>query len=213
MSITVKIEGVEPGLLMNSLGGYGADLPPEVKKKGIRDIRQWYEHDKEAARSWEAENGAYRMAKGKQQGGKTPFCIPLDVIWGCFLCSMGGYKVKVGGKSKPAKGIFPSIFNVAEQEIVLTDRKGKPLYEFTETVTKMVRVPPRTGGRIPRTWGRLFPWFAEFTFQTINATSEQIEVGKEVLVYGGTFVGIMDGRPGLKRFNYGRFEVTGWEVK
>lgn len=215
MICKVRLKGIAPGLLMNSLGGYGKSVPDEIKKKGIKDLKGWYEIDKPGAMSWEAENGAYRMSTPIGPDNKLhALCITQDVLWGCFLKGCAGFKVKIGGKNTSANYVFPSVLSLNETEIPLTDEQNVPLTRFTDQVTKIVRIPPGPkGARVPKTWGRLFPWFANFSIQTTqNVNQDHLKCAKEVLVYSGTFQGIMDGRPGLRHFNFGRFEVEQFVV-
>ena len=81
-------------------------------------------------------------------------------------------------------------------------------------VTKFVRIPPRTGARVMKSWGVIFPWNANFTFNASGKSSNDVlSIAKEVLVSGGQLQGLMEGRPGLRHFGYGQFDVTKWEVK
>jgi hypothetical protein len=215
MIIKAQLKGLEPGLLMNSLGGYGKGVPKEMRDKGIKDLKSWYEIDKAGAQMWEAENGAYRMSTPVEPGGKVhSFCVTQDVLWGCFLKGCSSMKVKIGGRSMSAKTVFASILAPTAFEFPIVDSSDVPLTKFTDTITKIVRIPPGPkGARVPKTWGRLYPWFCNFSLKTRTAVSrDALDKAREVFEQSGIFQGMMDGRPGLQHFNFGCFEVSKWVV-
>ena len=207
MDVKVSLRGLEPGLMMNSLGRYGADIPDQVKKSGIKTLRNWYETDPTAAKAWEAETGSYRSEDGV-------LCIPRDVLWACFVRACSGYKVKVGGKNMTANNVFPSVLNFSPHEVHLYDDKGKPITKIESIETKFVNVPPGPRGvKVPKSWAVIFPWNAEFIITAEDTcTSDHLTVAQIIMEHAGKYMGLMDGRPQLKRFNYGRFDVVGWEV-
>ena len=206
MIIKVGLEGMEPGLMMNSLEAYGKDIPKKIREKGIKSLNEWVGVNKAEAQAWMAETSQYRSEK-------SGLHIPLDVISGCFLKACSGFKVKVGSTKKSANAIFPAVFFFREHEIPLLGADGKRIDKYTHTISKFVRVPPRTGARVPKTWAGVYPWTAEFSIDCgPTVTLEHLEVAQEVFTFAGLYVGIMDGRPSLKRFNYGRFKLSKWDV-
>lgn len=208
MQVHCKIRGIEPGLMMNSLNGYGQDIPKEIKAKGIKTLGAWYETDRSAAEKWAADFSQYYSDRLKC------LVIPQDVISGAFLKACSGIKVKIGSRNHSANTIFPSVLTFNQTETPLLDLDGKPITKYTHVINKFVRVPPRTGARVPKTWAGVYPWQAEVVIDCAPSMSKgHIDTAKEVMVIAGQYVGIMDGRPALKRFNYGRFDVIGWEVK
>ena len=218
--IHVRIKGLEPGLMPNSLNGYGNDeVPKEIKAKGVKDLKQWYAIDKPAAGMWAAYRGAYMLptdntwdaATGRWTKNEGMY-IPRNVLWSCFILGCRDFKVKIGSSRKSAAVIMPIVFNIKETAIPLFDKDRRPIKEFTGRYDDHVKVPPRTGARVPKTWGIIYPWWAEFTLKINQAASaDTLKLAKEIFDYAGTYLGIMDGRPGLRRgFSNGQFKVETW---
>lgn len=209
MNAKITILGLEPGIAMHSLRGYGEDVPENIKKEGIKDLKGWYELRRNEAAEWQAEMGAYRNADGY-------FIIPREVLWSCFIESCSGYKLKVGGKNSAANKFYASMVSIREPEIVLLDvSTGKPLKKFGSLWTTFVRIPPRTGSRVLHTRGIVYPWKAEFIMDADDlCTRDQLNTVENILDQSsGRFFGIMSARPQLKKFNYGRFEVSSFDIE
>lgn len=213
--VDFTIQGREPGLLMNGLDSMGLKFPEELKKRGIKDLRHWLEVEPEAARHWDAESHSYRQTTtGDEARGKRPLVIPGHVLMACWREACSGGKIKLGGKNVPLMRVLPASIRISTLEAPLLDSKLKAIYECTSLKSMFVRIPPRTGARVLKTWFNIFPWKAKFTAETVapECTPDQLDAFKTVLEQAGIYQGIMDGRPGLRRFNYGTFEITEWEI-
>lgn len=207
MKIHVEIEGLEPGLMMNGLGGYGATIPEEMKDKGIKDLKSWYDSDVNAAREWEAEQKAYRNEKGE-------LIMPTDVLWGTIMNACKGYKIKISGKNTAARMVIPVMFKIKEKEFPIYNGTSskKPATDY-EIEFKIARVPPRTGARVPKAWPLIFPWRISFGFEcSPNVSVSHAKDFKRIVEYACEFCGFMDGRPGLGHFSYGTARITEWTV-
>lgn len=213
--VDFTIQGREPGLLMNGLDSMGLKFPEELKKRGVKDLKHWIEMEPENARRWDAESHSYRQTTTTDAPReKRPLVIPGHVLMACWRQACSGLKIKLGGKNVPMMRILPASIRISTLEAQVLDLKGKPRFDCTELKSMFVRIPPRTGARVLKTWFNVFPWKAEFTAETVapECMPDQLEAFKTVLEHGGIYEGIMDGRPGLRRFNYGTFEITEWKI-
>lgn len=207
LRVQVEITGDKRGCLPNNLKNYGGTIPQEIRESGIKDIGHWYETQPDKAKEWQAEGGSYRDEDGN-------FHIPKHMMWACWLRGASGMKVKLGGKSTAIGSIIAGSISIDQAEIVMIDSKNKPITKFDDLVTMMVRVPPRTGSRVPKTWGRITGWSARFTVTAEeNVTLDHLAVFHEALKAAGQFHGIFDARPGLRKFDYGKFTVKTWKVE
>lgn len=145
-----------------------------------------------------AEKAAYRTAAGE-------LYVPGAAI--ARMLREGGAAHKQRGSRKSLKYVIPSAVLVPEDQIVLRDREGNPLTHF-EVDSRPV-VIPSTKGRVMRHRPRLNPpWCLEFPL-VINDDVMEPSLIHQLLVEGGTTLGLLDYRP-EKGGPFGTFAVVSW---
>ena len=122
---------------------------------------------------------------------KKGFYIPKHALRACLI--NGGKKVKIGrgAASKLLEAIL--IFDNDKYFLGIKD------YKIMQDV---VRIPPKTGGRVIQYWVVIEKWQCKFS-ATILDDLFPIDGIKESIQFAGMYNGLLDGRP-----EYGRFELT-----
>ena len=145
----------------------------------------------------EAEKVCYRNAEGG-------LWFPGAAI--TRLLREAGAAHKQVGSRKSIKFVVPSAILVAEEQIPFHDDDGQPITEFE--VDSRAVVIPATKGRVMRHRPRLNNWCATFDLE-VDEDVLEAEVVHQLLVEGGTKIGLGDFRP-EKGGPFGRFRVVTW---
>jgi 3D (Asp-Asp-Asp) domain-containing protein len=194
MYYDIAIEGMPPGIIMNSCAGM-TENALDPKKQSIK--RQSPEA--------EAESVAYRLppAKGFKRG---ELYIPSRCIMAAILNVSAQYKIKVGGNKKPSKKFIAGCSNIVPENIGL----GVESYEVH-------RSPCVIGSaRVVKAHPRILPWQARFQLHFYDNDPVASDVGQAIEVFveemlgmAGSIAGLLDNRPSSpkKPGNHGRFRV------
>lgn len=107
------------------------------------------------------------------------------------------------------RGLYPYLQGavlIMEEEVSLC-RDGQPILERDFIHERWGRIPPKTGAlALLRNPGIHAGWEGQFTF-LVGDDGIDPDMVRQALASGGALRGIGNGRP-----EFGRFEVTGWEV-
>jgi hypothetical protein len=127
---------------------------------------------------------------------------PATHLFGCLVNAGNSFKIKGKGKSTYSK-LFGSSLNITPEAIIHKNPKWE---EFVTTA-----INPATKGRMIVKRPMFTSWELSFNIEILD---DDIDVStiKEVLDYGGRYVGIGDWRPD-KKGKYGQFMVTKFKEK
>lgn len=181
-TINVIVEGVTP-LLMHSAQAM-------LKKESTKNPTKQYD-DK-----IEAEKVAYRNKK-KQ------LIVPSRCLKACFI--NGASWRKFGKKS--AKPIVAGCTRISPIEIILLDKKDKPMTKYEIDLRTVVIQK----ARIVRSRPRLDYWKLKFEIIYDERIIKDAEILKLILEESGQRIGLLDNRP-QKFGENGCFEITEWKV-
>ncbi len=129
----------------------------------------------------DAYNRAYKDEKG--------YYIPRQAIKACLV--EGGKKVKVGRGA--ASKLMKAIFHVNKEKVYLN---GKSKADIMKDV---VRIPPKTGGRVMQYWVYFPKWDIKFD-ATLVDDRFPVDAVENSFVEAGIYAGLLDGRPDFGRF-------------
>lgn len=153
--------------------------------------------------------------KSKRQTGVTKEKDPKDKLYiadgkiytpashfeGMFVNAAKNFKVRGKGKSTYSK-LAGSAIAVLPAAIIHKHQEY--------TIFRTTAVNPTTKGRMIVDRPMMTTWALDFTVRVLD-DEFPIEVVKEILDYGGTYVGIGDWRPDRKG-KYGKFIVTAFKL-
>lgn len=181
----VRIEGVDPGLLMHKFSATTeAELAPGKVKKSQKRILSAEE---------EAEEAAYRL-----NGPESELCQPAEHVYQAMCKTASQFQIKGRGKKTykdAAKG------NLAiEPEYI---PHGQTEYRID---TRPVRIQR---SRILRSRPLLSSWALEFTIRVLDEDELPDQIVNAILVKAGQTTGIGDYRPRFGRFMVTQFEEVG----
>jgi hypothetical protein len=124
---------------------------------------------------------------------------PSEHFERCFQTAALNFNLK--GKSTYHTIIKSAVIIEPEQILHKPNTKVEPM-------TSVVRIPPGPkGSRVPMTRAVIKKWELEFTMKVLDERIN-FDVLKEIVAYGGMFVGIGAWRPKYGRFDLVKFEVV-----
>jgi len=125
---------------------------------------------------------------------KVGYYIPAEALRKCF--TLGAAKVKVKGLTK---GLLEAVLAIEPCPFVPLIGELSGLHEA------VVRIPPRTGGRVVKYWPFFENW--EVSFNLVLLDDRILEsVMKTCIQEAGMLLGLLDGRPVWGRFGIENFE-------
>ena len=122
---------------------------------------------------------------------------PATHLVGCLINAAKSFQIR-GKKRATYSKLFGSSINIVPDAIV------HKIQDWDEFVTTAVN--PNTRGRMIVKRPQLNEWELSFTIQVLDDSIAE-DVVKEILDYGGRYVGIGDWRPD-KKGKFGQFMVT-----
>ena len=184
--IEVEIEGMSD-LLMNSPKSMmeQKDISEGNKPKKIKYISEE-----------EAEKRAYRTKKGE-------LYIPNYCVKACILNASAGYKF---GKKKSAKPIIAGNSKIEPEEIIIVDKKGRPMKKY-DIDERTVVLQGRGNPRVVRARPRIKDWKAKFRIIYNTVIIDDPKIFFAILEEAGVRTGIGDWRP-QKYGEFGTFNVS-----
>lgn len=143
----------------------------------------------------EAELGTYLDDEGE-------LVFPTIAVRNALYAAASGRKIRVNGTRTARSGLAGVI--PTSEFMPLMNGDGKQATDF-EVDTRFVRVPPRTGARVPRSRPKFSPWSLEFEIDYDENLIDARSIAELAEIAGKT-VGLGDYRP-EKAGTFGRFEV------
>jgi len=183
--IKIRIRGMGEGILMHS--------PKGMLNQKLATKNPAKNYDPKV----DAENVTYRTQKGE-------LMIPVRCMKKCFLNASSFFKI---GKHS-AKQVLSGYTSIEPFEIILRDKKGKPLKNY-EIDLRPVNVQR---AKIIRARPLIRNWEADFImiYDENIISKEALEMLKEIFVDSGKRIGILDNRPQTLGDN-GKFELIYWK--
>lgn len=182
--VKITVEGITP-LLFNRFNqaSIEGDSPgkPGTKKRSGAVLKNDYTEK------------LYRLPDGK-------IYTPANHITGCLINAGKNFKIMGKGKASYSK-LLGSVVEVEDEALI---HKIQDYDSFTTTA-----VNPMTKGRIVITRPIMRKWSFDFVLK-IADDGLPANIVKQILDYGGLYVGIGDWRPD-KKGKYGKFMVTKFE--
>jgi hypothetical protein len=123
------------------------------------------------------------------------FYVPAMALRACII--NGAKKVKVGKYA--ASKIAEAIFRFEKDKFYFSKHDD---YKIMQDI---VRIPPKTGARVPQKWVILENWELPFSITVLEDTFQDKAV-EEAIHYAGLYYGLLDGRPMLGTFTLEKFE-------
>lgn len=164
--IEVELEGTSPILQHSAL--YMVEEQNKVKKS-----------TKQYDNKVEAEKVCYRNSK------KELF-VPSIALKGCMINGAAWFKFGKRG----AKGIIAGACRIEQRELILLDKKGKPITKY-EIDLRPVNVMDK---RIIRARPRIDEWTLRFNL-IYNEAIVEVDTLKAIMEESGQRVGLLDNRP------------------
>ena len=183
-TVTVTIQGMPPGLLMNSKRLMEADGGEGKKPK--RTPEQ------------EAELHCHWMP-GK---GKKHLALPWASLYKCICAAASEFKAKGRGTKRMTNLVAASIS--CDQDFISIGTSDYEVYQ------EWVRIPPRTGAMVKIARPRIRAWEATFTMM-VDDEKYDVNMLREIIEEAGKTVGLGPWRPSLKG-PYGKFVITAFKV-
>jgi len=177
--IEIEIEGTGEGLLMHSAQGM-------VQQTAQKNPAKNYDAKKDA------EKVAYRTKKGE-------LYIPSRCMKACLLNAASWYKF---GKNS-AKAILAGCTRIEEPEIVLLDKKNKPIKDYEIDLRPVVV----QRARIIRSRPIIKEWKIKFTLLYNEGLISDTTIINKILEESGQRIGLLDNRP-QKYGENGTFKVN-----
>jgi len=171
----------------------------EVKIRGDRlmTAKQTEEEGKRKKKTYSAEDAKKRLYI---EDGKYVF--PSTYI--SAVLREAGKNFKYEGKRSYA-GMIRAMIRVNPTWILISPQKF-------EAYESYVRIPPRTGARVLSYRPLFRDWSAEFEITLLDDDIHADQI-KEILEYGGKFLGVGDGRPEFGQFIIEKFQVASGEQR
>ena len=138
----------------------------------------------------EAYDRTYKDEEGR-------YYVPARCIKMCIL--EGGKRVKVGRRN--ASTDLKAIMFIDGNKVILQHDEEPKVHE------DVVRVPPRTGGRVTKYWVYFESWSLEFNLVLFDDRFP-LDGLKNSIMEAGLYAGLLDGRPDWGRFQLSSFEVV-----
>lgn len=184
--IAVTIKGVSPQLMNQlTLEAYEASKKGGKGTRGTKGDTTSPEHKQK-----EFENAQYRTSDKKHL-----LYTPSEHLEKCL--EVAGSSFKFEGKKMYGKILCGGII-IEQEQIIHKIQQVEPFGKF-------VRIPPKTGPKVYKYRAKLPKWELDFIINVLN-DGINFDALKDILTYGGSYVGIGDWRP-----KYGRFEVIKFE--
>jgi len=180
--IRVTINGMPPGLLMNSKNQM---VPEEERGKATKQAS--------------AEEKATLAAHWTGTGKKKELALPWEALYKAVVAASAKFRFK--GQERMTKMVAATI--ACETDMI-------PLGTADFRVdSRWGRVPPKTGGMVMIHRAHLAEWQATFTL-IVDDEFYPAEKLQEIFRVAGKLVGILANRP-ANQGPYGKFTLEGWE--
>lgn len=161
-------------------------------------IEQAQDNDTKLKSKDDRPNEEARLKTKSYFDEKDGFFIPPSYIKSCLKVVAKDYKV-AGKGNKTFSDAVKAFVRVADEKILLHKKEWDRIHR------EVVRVPPRTGARVPGLWPCWDKWKATFTL-VFNEDKISETKMRGMLEAAGEGVGIGDHRP-----EYGLFVVEKWK--
>lgn len=155
--------------------------------------------DKTKVDAWRKQEGALRVYKNGQG-----LYFPGHAIRATMINGARAQDIKhVAARGRP-KALWPFI----ERGVTVNPSEMLFGVENTEELHReMVRIPPKTGGMVPKYWPILQDWKLVFELIVVDDSLQEESELKASLQAAGLFCGLGT----CRNLGYGRFSVTGWK--